>query len=123
MLAIIILSGCKRRRFPNRPRRSDRILRSMSDATSFKSAFHIDMRIIAAVGMRSSGGETRAEIDLRPLHVHKHACPDRSRPIDRPTDRRWVAVIPTSRVPIGQFVARFARYRVTKRGDGWGGGT
>lgn len=38
----------------------------------------------------------------------------RSRSIHRSIDPRRVAVIPASRVPIGQFAARFARYRVTK---------
>lgn len=38
----------------------------------------------------------------------------RRRARSRSIDPRRVAVIPASRVPIGQFAARFARYRVTK---------
>lgn len=62
--------------------------------------------------MRFGGGETRARRSIRDRYAST------SRPIDRLTDQQWVAVILTSRVPIGQFVARFARYRVTKA---WGG--
>lgn len=47
---------------------------------------------------------------MRPWCVH--TCRRRTR--SRSIDLRRVAVIPASRVPIGQFAARFARYRVTK---------
>lgn len=47
---------------------------------------------------------------MRPWCVH--TCRRRTR--SRSIDPRRVAVIPASRVPIGQFAARFARYRVTK---------
>lgn len=66
------------------------------------------------------GWNTCRDLDSRPLRIHMRACSDRLRLIDRLTDRQWVAVIPASRVPIGQFVARFARYRVTKSWRGIG---
>jgi len=72
MLAIIILSECKRREFSNRSRRSDRVRQSGRRDESFKSskAFRIDMRIIAAVGMRG-----------------RHTCRDRFAIVTRPHAR------------------------------------